>query len=86
MQFGYKRCKNYLKYYLKQTEKRNENFSSEGLNFKFPGWSTEPASRTRPAVLLFFCLVAPAEAHKRQQNAPEPETEMKYEALGVEQM
>ena len=28
MQFGYKRCKNYLKYYLKQTEKWNEKRGS----------------------------------------------------------
>ena len=28
MQFGYKRCKTYLKYYLKQTEKRNEKRGS----------------------------------------------------------
>ena len=56
MQFGYKRCKNYLKYYLKQTEKRNEKRGSISYATRTAKYSPIQEQPSVPGVSLYVPL------------------------------
>ena len=59
MQFGYNRCKSYLKYYLKQTEKRNEKRGSISYAARTAKYNPIPEQPIVPDVYVPLGRVIP---------------------------
>ena len=57
MQFGYKRYKNYLEYYLKQTEKRNEKRGSMSNAARTAKLCPIPEQPRVPGLFMFLLAV-----------------------------